>query len=84
MNFYRQWIRIDLVCFVSCQFIELCFLLQINNSEMVSLARQPDNQYDDNAVKVSNVMGDQVGHIKKELARPLAYIMDQKLARLEG
>nr|XP_042709590.1 helicase-like transcription factor isoform X3 [Chrysemys picta bellii] len=56
----------------------------VNNNEMVSLQREPNNLYDKNAVKVNNVNGNQVGHIKKELAAPLAYIMDNKLAIVEG
>ncbi|XP_035693746.1 helicase-like transcription factor [Branchiostoma floridae] len=57
---------------------------EVNNNEMVSLVREPRNPYDSNAVRVDNVMGVQVGHIKRELARPLAYIVDQGLARVEG
>ncbi|KAM8953532.1 helicase-like transcription factor [Pelodytes ibericus] len=56
----------------------------VNNNEMVALQREPNNQYDRNAVKVNNINGDQVGHIKKELAAALACIMDRKLARVEG
>ncbi|XP_069474423.1 helicase-like transcription factor isoform X2 [Ambystoma mexicanum] len=56
----------------------------VNNNEMVALQREPTNPYDRNAVKVNNVNGDQVGHIKKELAAALAYIMDNKLAKVEG
>ncbi|XP_043080880.1 helicase-like transcription factor [Puntigrus tetrazona] len=56
----------------------------VNRGEMVSLVRQPQNPYDRNAVMVANVYGSQVGHIKKELAAPMAYIMDNKLARVEG
>ncbi|XP_074860180.1 helicase-like transcription factor [Carettochelys insculpta] len=56
----------------------------VNNNEMVALQREPSNPYDKNAVKVNNVSGNQVGHIKKELAVPLAYIMDNKLAVVEG
>ncbi|XP_029470884.1 LOW QUALITY PROTEIN: helicase-like transcription factor [Rhinatrema bivittatum] len=56
----------------------------VNNNEMVSLQREPNNPYDRNAVKVNNVNGDQVGHIKKELAAALAYIMDSRLAKVEG
>ncbi|XP_038607611.1 helicase-like transcription factor isoform X2 [Tachyglossus aculeatus] len=56
----------------------------VNNNEMVALQREPNNPYDKNAVKVNNVNGNQVGHIKKELAAPLAYIMDNKLAQVEG
>ncbi|XP_075057999.1 helicase-like transcription factor [Mixophyes fleayi] len=56
----------------------------VNNNEMVALQREPHNQYDRNAVKVNNVNGEQVGHIKKELAAALANIMDRKLAKVEG
>ncbi|NXO55910.1 HLTF factor, partial [Aramus guarauna] len=56
----------------------------VNNNEMVALEREPNNPYDKNAVKVNNVNGDQVGHIKKELAAALAGIMDNKLALVEG
>jgi SWI/SNF-related matrix-associated actin-dependent regulator of chromatin subfamily A3 len=52
--------------------------------EMVSLVREPNNKFDQNAVKVVNVIGDQVGHIKREMAAALAPILDQGLARLEG
>ena len=57
---------------------------QVNNHEMVSLVREPHNRYDPNAVKVNNVNGIQVGHIKRELAKPLASIVDRRLARVEG
>ncbi|MEQ2164678.1 hypothetical protein GOODEAATRI_009150 [Goodea atripinnis] len=33
---------------------------------------------------VTNVLGRQVGHIKKELAAAMAYVMDQNLAKVEG
>ncbi|NWU18227.1 HLTF factor, partial [Cephalopterus ornatus] len=56
----------------------------VNKNEMVALQREPNNPYDKNAVKVNNVNGDQVGHIKKELAAALAGIMDDKLAVVEG
>ncbi|XP_037402325.1 helicase-like transcription factor isoform X1 [Pygocentrus nattereri] len=56
----------------------------VNRGEMVSLVREPQNPYDRNAVKVTNVYGVQVGHIKKELAAAMAHIMDRKLAKVEG
>ncbi|CAH3028213.1 unnamed protein product, partial [Porites evermanni] len=56
----------------------------VNNNEMVSLTREPHNPYDRNAVRVDNVYGIQVGHIKRELARALADVMDNRLVRLEG
>ncbi|XP_077137878.1 helicase-like transcription factor [Ranitomeya variabilis] len=55
----------------------------VNNNEMVALQREPSNPYDKNAVKV-NVNGEQVGHIRKELAAALAQIMDQKMVKIEG
>ena len=51
---------------------------------MVAMVREPHNPYDCNAIKINNVDGIQVGHIKRELARPLAHIVDKGLARLEG
>ncbi|MEQ2199902.1 hypothetical protein XENOCAPTIV_016233 [Xenoophorus captivus] len=51
---------------------------------MVGLVREPHNPYDRNAVMVTNVLGRQVGHIKKELAAAMAYVMDQNLAKLKN
>jgi len=51
---------------------------------MVSLVREPQNQHDRNAVKVNNVNGVQVGHIKRGLAKALASVIDRGLARVEG
>ncbi|XP_038159025.1 helicase-like transcription factor [Cyprinodon tularosa] len=56
----------------------------VNRGEMVSLVREPQNPYDRNAVMVTNVLGRQVGHIKKELAAAMAYVMDKNLAKVEG
>ncbi|XP_072221362.1 helicase-like transcription factor isoform X1 [Leuresthes tenuis] len=56
----------------------------VNRGEMVGLVREPHNQYDRNAVMVANVYGNQVGHIKKELAAAMAYVMDNNLAKVEG
>ena len=61
-----------------------CFLGQVNQGEMVGLVREPQNPYDRNAVKVTNVYGSQVGHIKRELAAAMAHVMDNKLAKVEG
>ncbi|KAJ8409563.1 hypothetical protein AAFF_G00229640 [Aldrovandia affinis] len=56
----------------------------VNKGEMVSLVREPQNPYDKNAIMVANVYGSQVGHIKRELAAPMANIMDSNLAKVEG
>lgn len=50
---------------------------------MVALEREPHNKYDRNAIKVVNVVRQQVGHIKRELASALAPIMDSGWVRLE-
>lgn len=56
----------------------------VNRGEMVGLVRQPQNPYDRNAVMVANVYGQQVGHIKRELAAAMAQVMDNNLAKVEG
>ncbi|KAM8916461.1 helicase-like transcription factor isoform 2-T2 [Spinachia spinachia] len=56
----------------------------VNRGEMVGLVRQPQNQYDRNAVMVANIYGNQVGHIKRELAAAMAHVMDNNLAKVEG
>lgn len=56
----------------------------VNQGEMVGLVREPQNAYDRNAVMVANIYGSQVGHIKKELAAAMAYVMDNNLAKVEG
>ena len=61
-----------------------CYCHKVNKNEMVSLEREPHNAYDVNAIRVLNAARIQVGHIKRELARPLAFILDGGYARLEG
>uniref|UniRef100_A0A8C5F7T1 Helicase-like transcription factor n=1 Tax=Gadus morhua TaxID=8049 RepID=A0A8C5F7T1_GADMO len=56
----------------------------VNPGEMVALVRQPNNPYDRNAVMVTNADGNQVGHIKKELAAAMAVVMDSNLVKVEG
>ncbi|XP_049452443.1 helicase-like transcription factor isoform X1 [Epinephelus fuscoguttatus] len=56
----------------------------VNRGEMVGLVRQPQNPYDRNAVMVANIYGNQVGHIKRELAAAMAHVMDNNLAKVEG
>ena len=57
---------------------------RVNSREMVSLQREPHNPYDCNAIRVENIYGVQVGHIKREQAKVLAKIVDRKAAKLEG
>jgi SWI/SNF-related matrix-associated actin-dependent regulator of chromatin subfamily A3 len=55
--------------------------------EFVDLKREPSNPYDRNAIRVDNMRGEKVGHIKKEQASILAPIMDsadREGLKLEG
>ncbi|KAL8782498.1 MAG: hypothetical protein Q9213_005337 [Squamulea squamosa] len=52
--------------------------------EFVSIRREPTNPYDANAIKVNNVMQDQIGHIPKQMAAKLARYMDAGSLFVEG
>ncbi|WVR06882.1 hypothetical protein IAU60_003918 [Kwoniella sp. DSM 27419] len=56
----------------------------VGKGEYVMLRRQPDNQYDPNAVQVINASGTQVGHIPRGVAERLAELMDHSLIVVEG
>ena len=48
---------------------------EAHQGEYVKLIREPHNPYDRNAVKVCNMQGQQVGHIKREIAAILSPLM---------
>lgn len=52
--------------------------------EMVVCRREPNNQYDSNAIQVVNVQGDQIGHIPRTLASKLAKYMDNRTLMIEA
>ncbi|EAW12569.1 DEAD/DEAH box helicase [Aspergillus clavatus NRRL 1] len=52
--------------------------------EHVTLARQADNPYDSNAIRVMNVMGNQIGHLPRDVAARLAKYMDNRSLFIEG
>ncbi|PKC65170.1 hypothetical protein RhiirA1_420754 [Rhizophagus irregularis] len=56
----------------------------VNKNESVSITREPFNIYDRNALRVDNILGDQVGHIPKDLAKILAPLIDNGDIRIEG
>ncbi|WWC62158.1 uncharacterized protein I303_104750 [Kwoniella dejecticola CBS 10117] len=56
----------------------------VGRGEYVMLRRQPENQYDPNAVQVINASGTQVGHIPRGVAARLAELMDHSLISVEG
>jgi hypothetical protein len=49
-----------------------------SEGEHVALKRQPENRYDPNAIRVDNVMGQQIGHIPRNMAAKLAKYMVNK------
>jgi len=51
---------------------------QATIGERVLLVREPNNPYDRNAIQVKNVMGDQVGHVGRNVAAKLAPYMVRK------
>ncbi|KAL7426073.1 hypothetical protein ACHAXH_000525, partial [Discostella pseudostelligera] len=53
--------------------------------EFVNLIREPNNPYDKNAIRVENLHGEKVGHIKATMAKHLATVMDrQRVIRIQG
>ncbi|KAG9196613.1 SWI/SNF-related matrix-associated actin-dependent regulator of chromatin subfamily A3 [Alternaria panax] len=52
--------------------------------EIVLLQREPRNKFDPNAIKVSNVQGQQIGHLPKEVAARLARYMDERSLLIEA
>jgi SWI/SNF-related matrix-associated actin-dependent regulator of chromatin subfamily A3 len=46
--------------------------------------REPNNQYDRNAIRINNVQGDQIGHIPKTLAAKLAPYLDSRKIVIEA
>ncbi|KAL4807787.1 SNF2 family N-terminal domain-containing protein [Aspergillus unguis] len=57
---------------------------QVTIGEHVVLKREPQNQYDRNAIRVDNVMGAQVGHIPRNMAAKLAPYLDNRSLNVEG
>ncbi|XP_057549405.1 putative SWI/SNF-related matrix-associated actin-dependent regulator of chromatin subfamily A member 3-like 1 [Amaranthus tricolor] len=57
---------------------------RISGREMVGLVREPLNVYDENAIKVLNTRGAQVGHIERGAAKVLAPLIDIQLIFVEG
>lgn len=55
-----------------------------NAGETVVLRREPENQYDRNAIRVLNVNREQVGHVPRQLAAKLAGYLDKQELFVEG
>ena len=50
--------------------------------EYVTLIREPHNPYDRNAIRVDNLQGEKVGHIKRQSAELLSRIMDNSTYKI--
>lgn len=56
----------------------------ISGREMVGLVRDELNPYDENAIKVLNIMSVQVGYIERSAAAVLSPLIDAHLITIEG
>ena len=54
-----------------------------HKNEIVELIREPQNQYDRNAIRVDNIAGVQIGHIKRQQAAVLAHLLDTNMIDIE-
>ncbi|KIV91642.1 hypothetical protein PV10_06158 [Exophiala mesophila] len=52
--------------------------------EYVRVRREPRNPYDSNAIRIDNVLRDQIGHIGRNVAAKLASLMDSGSLLIEG
>lgn len=52
--------------------------------EYILIKREPTNQYDQNAIRVDNVAGEQIGHIPRQMAAKLAPFLDARSLVVEG
>ncbi|OAL20802.1 hypothetical protein AYO20_11474 [Fonsecaea nubica] len=65
---------------VGCRFYDG----QATVGEYVRVRREPRNQYDSNAIRIDNVLRDQIGHIGRNVAAKLAPLMDAGSLLVEG
>ncbi|ORY65041.1 SNF2 family N-terminal domain-containing protein [Pseudomassariella vexata] len=52
--------------------------------ELVAVRREPGNPYDENAIRIDNVMGAQIGHLGRKVVEKLAGYVDRNELVLEG
>jgi len=55
----------------------------LHPGEYAVLHREPNNPYDRNAIRVDNIAGIKVGHIKKTVAKALAPVMDRLMPGIQ-
>ncbi|CAD0048283.1 unnamed protein product [Aureobasidium pullulans] len=52
--------------------------------ERITIKREPSNPYDPNAIRIDNMMNEQIGHIGRNMAAKLAKYIDNGWLLLEG
>ncbi|KAK4165276.1 putative SWI/SNF-related matrix-associated actin-dependent regulator of chromatin subfamily A member 3-like 1 [Cladorrhinum sp. PSN259] len=57
---------------------------QVTVGEVVICKREPSNPYDSNAIRINNVLGQQVGHLPRNVAAKLAPYLDNGDLAIEG
>uniref|UniRef100_A0A7N0TAB6 DNA/RNA helicase protein n=1 Tax=Kalanchoe fedtschenkoi TaxID=63787 RepID=A0A7N0TAB6_KALFE len=57
---------------------------KIKGREMVALVREPQNEYDSNAIAVTDIRMAKVGHIERSVAAVLSPLLDRNLILVQG
>ncbi|KAI1622935.1 SNF2 family N-terminal domain-containing protein [Exophiala viscosa] len=65
---------------VGCRFYDG----QATVGEYVKVRREPSNPYDSNAIRIDNVLRDQIGHLSRQVAAKLAPLIDSGQLLVEG
>ncbi|KAK4506659.1 hypothetical protein PRZ48_000391 [Zasmidium cellare] len=55
-----------------------------NPGQQILIRREPGNPYDGNAIRIDNIIGDQIGHIPRQIAAKLAKYIDHRWLHMEG
>ena len=79
MNFLvdKETLEFSLYGFTMCKIRGIQhYSTNAKHHEWLILQREPNNQYDSNAIRVNNAKGEQIGHIDKECAKRIRPIMD--------
>eukprot|EP00094_Tigriopus_californicus_P000807 TCALIF_00780-PA protein Name:"Similar to HLTF Helicase-like transcription factor (Homo sapiens)" AED:0.04 eAED:0.04 QI:7/0.5/0/1/0.5/0.66/3/0/1155 len=70
---------------IACSIVGIRYYSGIcRDCEIVRLVREPTNQYDSNAIKVCNLGGNQIGHLKREHAKALTPLIDGEFVETKG
>ena len=51
----------------------------VQENDILTLQREPDNPYDDHAVKVLNLQAEQIGYLSREVASRVSFALDNEV-----